>query len=192
MMRTTLLCATPPEWVATVLADLDAFLLDHAACERKASATALTLVAHYPDRPALVEAMLELAAEELDHFRGVYRLLRERGLTLAPDTRDSYVRALRSAMRTGPDANFLDRLLVGAVVEARGCERFGLVHEALEPGSLKEFYREITASEARHQDLFVRVAREYFDDAEVDARLEELLVEEARVTRALPHRPALH
>jgi len=191
-MRTTLRSATTPEWVATVLGDMDAFLLDHAACERKASATALNLVAHYPDRRVLVEAMLELAAEELGHFRGVYRLLCERGLTLAPDTRDPYVRALRALMRTGAEAWFLDRLLVGAVVEARGCERFGLIRDALEPGSLEEFYREITASEARHQDLFVRLACEYFSRDVVEARLEELLVEEARVVRALPHRPALH
>ena len=136
--------------------------------------------------------MLELAAEELEHFRRMYRLLRDRGLTLAPDTRDAYVRSLRSFVRTGPDHFLLDQLLIGAVVEARGCERFGLVHDALEPGPLKDFYRDITASEARHQDLFVRVACEYFDQGEVGARLDELLAEEARVAAALPFRPALH
>jgi len=67
-----------------------------------------------------------------------------------------------------------------------------LIRDALEPGPLEAFYREITASEARHQDLFVRLACEYFPHDVVEARLDELLVEEARIARALPHRPALH
>jgi hypothetical protein len=45
---------TPKQWTEVVLGDLDAFLLDHAACERKASATAMKFVTHYPDRPELV------------------------------------------------------------------------------------------------------------------------------------------
>jgi tRNA isopentenyl-2-thiomethyl-A-37 hydroxylase MiaE len=61
--------ATAPAWVAAVLGDFDAFLLDHAACERKASAAALAFVAHYPDRPELVAGRGALAREELEHFQ---------------------------------------------------------------------------------------------------------------------------
>ena len=65
--------ATSPAWTAAVLADLDAFLVDHAANERKASASALALVAHYPDRAELVERLIALSIEELEHFRAVTR-----------------------------------------------------------------------------------------------------------------------
>ena len=44
---------TPAEWVDTVLTDLDTFLVDHAACERKASANAISLIVRYPDKAEL-------------------------------------------------------------------------------------------------------------------------------------------
>jgi len=184
--------ATPPAWVKTVLSDFDAFLLDHAACERKASATALTFVSHYPDRKELVSAMIDLAREELEHFHQVYRRITERDLVLAADTKDPYVNRLVKEFRKGSDAYFLDRLLVAGIVEARGCERFGLLAEALSPGPMKDFYRDLTSSEARHRGLFLRLARIYFDTGSVERRLDELLDVEAAVVRELPLRPAVH
>src|SRR5262249_21501722 len=104
--------------------DFDSFLLDHAACERKASGTAMNLVAHYPNRAELVTAMIELAQEELSHFARVYEKVAERGLVLGPDSKDEYVNRLSREFRQGSGAYFLDRLLVCGIVEARGCERF--------------------------------------------------------------------
>jgi len=184
--------ATSPRWVETVLEDFDSFLLDHAACERKASATALTFVSHYPDRRELVSAMIDLAREELEHFHQVYQRIAERGLVLAADTKDPYVNRLAEEFRKGSEAYFLDRLLVAGIVEARGCERFGLVAEALPPGPLKDFYRVLASSEARHRGLFLRLARVYFDEDVVAARLDELLEIEAGVLESLPLRPAVH
>lgn len=184
--------ATSPDWVKTVLADFDAFLLDHAACERKASATALTFVSHYPDRKELVAAMIALAQEELEHFHQVYQRIAERDLVLAADTKDPYVNRLAKEFRKGSEAYFLDRLLVAGIVEARGCERFGLVAEALSPGPMKDFYRAIANSEARHRGLFTQLARRYFEEETVEARLGELLEVEASVIRELPLRPAVH
>lgn len=184
--------ATSPDWVKKVLSDFDAFLLDHAACERKASATALTFVSHYPDRKELVSAMIDLAREELEHFHQVYRRITERDLVLAADTKDPYVNRLAKEFRKGSEAYFLDRLLVAGIVEARGCERFGLLAEALSPGPMKDFYRDLTSSEARHRGLFLRLARVYFDAASVERRLDELLDVEAAVVRELPLRPAVH
>ncbi len=71
---------TPDAWVQAVLADLDTFLLDHAACERKASAMALRFVVRYPDRDAILEPMIQLAREELTHFYRVFKILQDRGL----------------------------------------------------------------------------------------------------------------
>ena len=124
--------ASSDEWLAAVFEDFDSFLLDHAACERKASATAMSLVSHYPDRAVLVRAMVELAREELEHFHQMLWILQSRELVLRRDDKDLYVQSLRKEIRTGRDAYLLDRLLVGGIVEARGCERFGLVADALE------------------------------------------------------------
>jgi len=183
---------TRPEWTAAALGDLDAFLLDHAANERKASASALALVAHYPDRAALVRRCIDLAIEELEHFRAVQRWIEDRRLVLGPDTKSEYLRRLAAEFRDGREAYFLDRLLTGAVVEARGCERFGLLAAALPEGSLRDFYRELARAEVRHYETYLSLARTYFDAAETEARLGELLDAEATVLGSLPLRPALY
>lgn len=183
---------TDSAWIDVVRADFDAFLLDHAACERKASATALKLVSHYSDRAVLVRELIPFAQEELDHFARVMAIILDRGLATRPDEKDPYVGALMRLIKHGPERYFLDRLLVLGVVEARGCERFGLVAEALEPGPLKDFYRDITRSEARHHGIFVRLAREYFPAKTVEARLNELLEDEAKIIERLPLRAAVH
>ena len=185
---------TSRAWVEAVLADFDAFLLDHAACERKASASALAFVAHYPDRPELVAECIALAREELEHFQRVAGWVVRRGLVLAPDRKDAYMRALARGFRKGSGAYFLDRLLTAAVAEARGCERFGLLAAAIpdEPDGLRGFYRELARAEVRHQELYVDLARRYFAEAEVAARLEEILEAEARVISELPIRATLY
>jgi tRNA 2-(methylsulfanyl)-N6-isopentenyladenosine37 hydroxylase len=183
---------TSPLWIQGVLQDFDSFLLDHAACERKASGTAMNLVSHYPDRRELVAAMIELAQEELSHFARVYQRIEERGLTLTADSKDPYVGRLSREFRQGSGAYFLDRLLVGGIVEARGCERFGIVAEALPEGPMKDFYRDIASSEARHRGLFLRLSRIYFSEEEIAPRLDELLEIEARVIADLPLRAAVH
>jgi len=181
--------ATGPAWTEAVVADLDAFLLDHAANERKASASALALVAHYPDRALLVERLIALAVEELQHFQAVQAKIAERRLILGPDVRSEYLRRLAAGFRDGSDVYFLDRLLTAAVVEARGCERFGLVAAALPEGALRDFYRELARSEVRHQGLYQELA---LGEGEVRARLDEILDAEACVVASLPIRAALY
>ena len=90
---------TPAEWTDAVLADLDTFLQDHAANERKVSGSAMMMLTHHPDLAELVDAMVEVAREEMEHFIAVYKLLRERGVPLAQDKPDPYVGALRRAIR---------------------------------------------------------------------------------------------
>ena len=183
---------TPAPWLDVVLADFDAFLIDHAACERKASATGMAFVVRYPDRRELLDPMIAFAREELEHFHQVYRLIEQRGLQLKPDQKDPYVEPLLRWVRPGRDERLLDRLVVGGVVEARGCERFGLVAEGLPAGELKQFYMELTRSEARHVGLFLRLARQLFGRDEVDERLTALLEVEAEIVLGLALRPALH
>lgn len=187
-----LMYETPASWAAGVVEAMDRFLPDHAAAEKKASSMAMTMVAHYPDKPELVAAMIDLAIEELNHYRAVVRLMRDRGLCLLPDEKDSYVNQLRREIRKGTDYYFLDRLLIAGIVEARGAERFGMIADALPEGSLQRFYLSITKSEQEHQDLFIELAELYFDSQEIQLRLQQLLRLEADIVKQLPLRPALH
>ncbi len=183
---------TPNLWAEGIVGAMDVFLPDHAAAEKKASSMAMTMVVHYPDKPELVTAMIDLALEELSHFRAVVRLMQGRGLTLLPDEKDPYVNALRRHSRQGDAEYLLDRLLIAAIVEARGAERFGLVAETLPEGEMKSFYAAITRSEKSHEDLFVQLAETYFDRDQVRQRLDELLDAEALIVSRLPIRLALH
>ena len=184
--------ATSRAWVEAVMNDFDAFLIDHAAAEKKASGMAVSMLSHYPDRPELVKAMIDLSIEEMTHFREVVKIMHERGLILGADKKDHYVLRMRNLQRKGSDAYFLDRLLIAGIIEARGCERFGLVGEALPEGKLKNFYIAIAESEARHENLFVDLAKIYFPEQEIESRLDEMLDDEARICAELPIMAALH
>ncbi len=184
--------ATPLAWTEAVMADFDAFLLDHAAAEKKASGMAISMLSHYPDRVELVAAMAELAVEELTHYREVVKWIHRRGLLTAADRKDHYVLALRNAIRTGSEVYLLDRLLTASIIEARGAERFALVAAALPPGALKKFYLSIARSEERHYELFLNLAGKYLDAQVIAARWDELLDIEAGIVAGLPIQAALH
>lgn len=187
-----LLSTTPETWLGPVLEQFDAFLIDHAACERKAAALAMSYVSKYMDRRVIVEAMVALAREELEHFQQVYRLLANRGLQMGMDAKDEYVNLLLRAVRHSKDEALLDKLLIGAVIEARGCERFEMVGRAHSDAEIGQFYRRLAHSEAGHFRVFVRLAESYFEADQVRSALDRLLVAEAEAIAAVPFRPALH
>ena len=183
---------TAAGWVDGILDNFDAFLIDHAACERKASANAMHFVVRYADKAPLVEPMIALAREELEHFHQVYQLIQARGLQLGSDHKDPYVGAMLTPARKSGGERLLDRLLIFGIVEARGCERFGIVAEHLPPGELKTFYTGLAQAEARHHGLFIRIAKQLFDEEEVMARQDLFLDHEAAVIAELPFRASLH
>jgi len=189
-----LAAATRPEWAHTVMANFPAFLQDHADCERKASAMALSFVAKYPDRVEIIPELIETAVEELDHFRQVYVHMAKRGIRLAKEmTEDPYIRALLDLCHSDPLNRFLDRLLLASIIECRGAERFHLVWQAIEnEGELKEFYHHLWASEAKHGNIFVKMALNYFDEKKVYSRLKELNQAEGKIIQSLILRAALH
>lgn len=184
--------ATPKLWVTTVLKDFNTFLNDHAQAEKKASGMAMSMLSHYPDKPELVKAMIDLAIEELAHFREVIKLIQEQGLHLGSDEKDPYVNAFRKHMRNGTELYLLDRLLIAAIIEARGCERFGLIGKYHTDPSMQKFYQLIAESESKHHLLFIDLAALYFDPATVESRLNELLDIEADIVASLPIKVALH
>src|SRR5688572_27590983 len=164
-----LVVATRPEWVQTVMADFPAFLQDHADCERKASAMAMSFVAKYPDRVEIIPELIETGVEELQHFEQVYRHMAKRGIRLAKEmTEDRYIKALINLCHSDPLHRFLDRLLLASIIECRGAERFRLVWQAIEGDEeLKEFYHMLWASEAKHGNIFVKMALNYFPENQV-------------------------
>ncbi|MDC0748755.1 tRNA isopentenyl-2-thiomethyl-A-37 hydroxylase MiaE [Polyangium mundeleinium] len=192
---------TDPAWATLALADLATLLRDHAHCEMKAASNALSLAARWPERTEVARALVELAEEELRHFRGVLDELTRRGLTLGKPEVDVYAAELRKAIGVGrkgaPEDPLVDRLLVGAVIEARSCERFRLLCEALrsrgdEP-ELLAFYEELFACEARHYRTFVDLATSVkADPAAVRARLEEIARAEGRLVEVLGKEPTVH
>ncbi len=186
--------ATHPDWVRTVLSDFPAFLQDHADCERKASAMAMSFVAKYPDRIEIIPELIETAIEELGHFQQVYAHLVKRGIRLAKEmSEDPYIKALLELCRTDPVNRFLDRLLLASIIECRGAERFRLVWAALgHDAELKEFYHQLWVSEAKHGNIFVKMALNYFAKDRVYSRLQELNGAEGRIMQALESRAALH
>ena len=184
--------ATSQDWVKVALSDFDAFLKDHAACERKAAALAMSMVQHYPDKPDLIRGMIDLAMEEMAHFREVIKIMLAKGLQQENDEKDPYIKALLKLMGKGKKAYLLDRLLIFSIVEKRGHERFHLIGEALEDAKLKDFYQRLARAEYRHYTLFMDLALQYFDKNVVFKRLDELLNAEAEIVNNLPLRAAVH
>lgn len=184
--------STPKEWLDIVFNDFNTFLLDHASCERKASSTSMSLIVKYPNRVEMIQPLIQMALEELEHFHQVYKIIEKRGLILTPDEKDQYVNYMLKHLRSSSDERFLDRLLLSGIIEARGCERLNMVSNALEEGELKEFYIDLTKCEARHHAQFVHLASFYFDKDIINKRMDELLSIEAEAIQSVPLRPTVH
>lgn len=182
-----------PEWLEAVMGNFDAFLQDHADCERKASAMAMSFVAKYPDRTEIIPELIETAVEELEHFQQVYELMEKRGIQLTHSIgKDPYVTQLIKKCHSGRTERFLDRLLIASVVETRGAERFRMISEAQKDEELWRFYKTLWTSEAKHGHIFVKMALNYFPKEQVYKRLEWWVEQEAEAIESLEIRPALH
>ncbi|UZR92606.1 tRNA-(ms[2]io[6]A)-hydroxylase [Chondrinema litorale] len=189
-----LACSSSDAWLEAVMNDFPSFLQDHADCERKASAMAMSFVAKYPTRVEIIPELIETGIEELEHFQQVYYLMEKKGILLAKEMqKDLYIQQLMSLTQGGTrETRFRDRLLIASVIECRGCERFKLVSENIGDEELSHFYKALWASEAKHGNIFVKMALKYFEEKPVYDRLESLMVEEAKILNTLDIRSALH
>ena len=183
---------TQHPWVEGVLADFNTFLSDHASAEKKASGMALSMASHYPDRPDILIAMTDLAIEELAHYKQVINLILKRGLIPQSDRKDTYVAELNRKARKGRDEFLLDRLLIAALIERRGAERFELIAHHLEDAQLANFYRNLAKSEARHWVLFVNLASGNYPENQIVSRFNELSEIENDILSRLPISARLH
>lgn len=192
MDEITLHIATSPDWLPLALARFDDVLIDHAHCEKKAAANALSLLQAYPLVKGLPAQMARLAREESAHLAKVLQIMETRGLTLTVDRGDPYAQALQKLMRNPAHERQVDRFLVAGIIESRSAERLELLHAGLTDDSLKRFYGELATSEDGHQRLFLRLAHEVAPAEVVSKRLNELLTAEAELIRTLPLRAAIH
>lgn len=184
--------STPSAWVALAQARIAETLVDHAHCEKRAASTALGLVFRHADHADLLEPLSRLAREELEHFELVLALLRRRGIAFARVAPPPYAARLHAAVRGREPARLLDTLLCCALIEARSCERTGLLADGLEDAELAAFYRDLLAAEARHHASYLEMALEVAPRAAVMGRLRELARHEAAVLADAPQGPRLH
>lgn len=185
-------CATSAQWLPLAIRRFDEVLVDHAHCEKKAAVQALSLLQAYPEVPTLPGQMARLAREESSHLAQVLKLMEERGLTLGPDQGDPYAQGLMQRLRNGQPQRCLDRLLVAAIIEARSCERLGLLAEGLPDPKLRAFYRHFQQAESGHQALFLRLAGRAAGEAEALSRLSALVDAEAAILQQVGIRAAIH
>ncbi len=175
---------TDAAWLPHALSDLDALLLDHAHCEQKAAGNAVSLLFRYPHHAFLMAPLAALAREELAHFEQVLERLEARGVRFRPQRAAPYAGRLRKAVRASEPGRLVDSLLCSALIEARSCERFQLLAEALPDETLAAFYRELVACEARHHQVFLELAEALAPRDAVRARLAELAAHEVGALRA--------
>ncbi len=183
---------TSERWLHQVDEDLGSVLVDHAHCEKKAAATAMSLIVSYVENEQLCRDMTEIVNEELEHFHMVLDLLKQRQIAFRRLQPSSYGKRLHEHVRKQEPRRAVDRLLIAGLIEARSCERFSRLAEHVADGTLANFYRGLFESEARHHATYVRLAHDFCSPTEVRRRLDELAEIEAQILEMGDPFPRMH
>ncbi len=189
--------ATDPRWVNIVEKNLEEILIDHAFCEQKAASNSISIIVQYPQYPDLVESMVEICKEEMEHFKMVHDKIKERGFKLGFERKDPYVKDLSSYLKTNKsnssrEGHFVNQMLFAAMIEARSCERFKILSEELNDKDLRNFYRMLMESEARHYVTFLNFAKKYGGNIDVNAHWEDFLKFEADLMKEYGKSETIH
>ena len=179
-------------WLDQVAANVPELLIDHAHCEKKAAGTAMNLLFAYVENVDLCRAMTEIVQEELAHFHMVLDILAAREIPFRKLSPSSYGRKLNDLVSKQEPRRAVDRLLVAGLIEARSCERFGLLRDQLPDKQLADFFGGLFESEARHHSTYVRLAKSFASENEVCSRLEELSDAEAVIIAEGDDVPRMH
>ena len=173
-------CKTPQLWIENALANPELLLIDHANCEKKAASTALNLIYRYVDNFDLLNKMSRLAREELRHFEQVIAIMKRRNIEYRQITASRYAVKLRDAVRPNDPDKLVDILIVGAIIEARSCERFARIAAFLDE-ELEKFYLSLLKSEGRHFKDYLALAESIASQQEVSDRLAMFLAIEKKL-----------
>ncbi len=185
---------TDPRWVNIVEGNIEEILSDHAWCEQKAATNAIGLITQNSEHEDLVTELMIIAQEELEHFQQVHNIIKDRGFVLGRERKDSYVNELFKFMKKGEGRtqSFVDRLLFSAMIEARSCERFKVLSENIKDEFLSKFYHDLMVSEAGHYTTFLKFAKKYGDEIDVDDRWKEWLAYEASIITKYGKEETIH
>jgi tRNA-(ms[2]io[6]A)-hydroxylase len=170
-------CPTPDAWVTAALQAQDTLLVDHANCEKKAASTALNLMYRYVEHPSLLDKLSRLAREELRHFEQVLAIMQARGVAYPQLSASRYAGGLHTHVRKPEPGRLVDTLIVGAIIEARSCERFAALAPHLD-AELAAFYQSLLRSESRHFRDYLKLAQTLCSKGEVAERLPVFLAAE--------------
>ena len=189
--------ATDPRWVNIVEKNLEEILIDHAFCEQKAASNAISMIVQYPHYPDLVSEMVEICKEEMEHFDMVHKKILERGFRMGFERKDPYVKDLSNYLKQKHDnssreSHFVNQMLFAAMIEARSCERFKILSQQLKDEDLKSFYKMLMRSEARHFMTFLKFAKKYSSEIDVDARWKLFLEFEAGLMEKYGKEQTMH
>ena len=188
-----LLSETPRSWAETAAGRLDLFLADHAGCEQQAALSALSLADRYLEDAELVERLTALAMEEIVHFRKVGAILRARSIFSGRKRSNPWVQALIKNIRDHREPGHkVDRLLVGALIEARSCERFTRLLEVLDDREVAELLTELGPAEARHWRMFHDLAARELPEETFRSRWQAWLEFERDLTAQFGKNPTVH
>lgn len=175
-------CATPKAWIDYALAHQDILLIDHAQCEKKAASSALSLIYRYPTHHDMLLRMSKIAREELRHFEQVLKIMNRRGIAYQHLAPSRYAGELRKICALPEPAKLIDTLIIGAFIEARSCERFAAIAPLLD-SELCDFYQGLLASEARHYQVYLRMAQSLSDEP-LEERIKAFAVHEAALIQS--------
>jgi tRNA-(ms[2]io[6]A)-hydroxylase len=169
-----LLCETPDAWIKNALDNQPLLLLDHANCEKKAASTALTLMFRYVGDFDMMQKMSRLAREELRHYEQVMDIMQARAIPYEQITPGRYAGELRKLVRTHEPERYVDTLIVGAIIEARSCERFAKLAPHLDD-ELQKFYLSLLKSESRHYEDYLKLAKRAAEGVDISERIQQFL-----------------
>jgi len=185
---------TDPRWANIAEGNLEEILTDHAWCEQKAVTNCITLITMLPEHTEVVNELISIAKEEMDHFEQVHDIIKSRGWVLGRERKDSYVNELYNFMLKGGSRQqfVVERLLFAAMIEARSCERFKVLSDTISDKELAVFYRDLMISEANHYTAFIGFATKIGTDIDVKKRWEEWLEAEAKIIASYGKSETIH
>ena len=185
---------TDPRWANIAEGNLEEILTDHAWCEQKAVTNCITLITMLPEHTEVVNELIAIAKEEMDHFEQVHDIIKSRGWVLGRERKDNYVNELYGFMLKGGSRQqyVVERLLFAAMIEARSCERFKVLSDTIADKELSVFYKDLMISEANHYTAFIGFATKIGTDIDVKKRWEEWLEAEAKIIASYGKSESIH
>ncbi|CAI3962555.1 MULTISPECIES: tRNA isopentenyl-2-thiomethyl-A-37 hydroxylase MiaE [Alteromonas] len=110
-----------------------------------------------PFKKDMLDKMVMLIKEELHHFYQVLEIMHELGFEYKSVTSSRYANGLLRHVRTYEPEKLIDKLICGAYIEARSCERFAKLAPYVSE-DLGKFYVSLLRSEARHFEDYLTLA----------------------------------